>query len=194
MSQTPRAVRHPARLLAVAAVLASGAVSAQPVRLSAEQARTYESYRLDVSETRRERYVARGGLGVYEIEDVSTTRWTGYVGGRPVGEAAFYEAGGFDDVARRVRSRRTRAGLLVGVGVAAAAVGVALAVSGSGESEGSEGSSLTYAGLGVGTAGLAVGALGYTQLSRNQTSAPEAVRAATRFNRELATRLGAGGR
>lgn len=180
-------------LLVVAAALAAGggAAEAQPVRLSPGAAETYRAYRLDVSETRRPRYVARGGAGVYEVEDVSTTRWTGYVGGRPVGEAAFYEAGGFDDVAGRVRSRRARAGVLVGLGVAAAAVGVALAVSGSGDAEGSEGSSLTYAGLGVGTAGLAVGALGYVQLNRNQTPASQAVRVARRFNAELAGRLGA---
>ena len=175
--------------LTVAVVLGGGAASAQPLRLSPEQAETFEAYRLDVAETRQTRYVARGGPFTYDLEDVSTSRWTGYVGGEPVGEAAFYEAGGFDDVAGRVRAGRRRGGVLVGVGLAAAAVGVGLAVAGSAESEGSDGSSLTYAGLGVGTAGLAVGVLGYTQLSRNQTSAAEAARSAARFNTELAERL-----
>ena len=187
-------MRHPARLLALVAVLVGGAASAQPVRLSAEQLETFEAYRLDVSETRQERYVARGGPFSYTVEDASTSRWTGYVGGRPVGEAAFYEAGGLDEVAGRVRSRRQRAGLLVGVGVAAAAVGVGLAVAGRDDSAGSEGSDLTYAGLGVGTLGLAVGALGYTRLRTNQTTAAEAAEAARRFNERLAARLGAGRR
>ena len=173
--------------LLLAAAVAGAAASAQPVRTSPE--RTYEAYRLDVSQTRNARFVARGGYGVYDIEDVSTTRWTGYVGGRPVGEAAFYQAGGFDEVAGRVRSRRRRAGLLVGVGLAATAVGVALAVSGQDDADGSEGSSLTYTGLGVGTAGLAVATLGFVQLNRNQTPASQAIDAATRFNAELTDRL-----
>ena len=172
------------RLLTVAAALAVLPAAAQPTGLTAEQMGIYQSSRLQIETVTNTRYRADWRPYGYDLTDVSTTRWRGYVGDERVGEVAFYRYAGADDLADYVAGRRQRGWIAVGLGVAAIGAGVAvIATAPDGADNRFTDRQLT--GLGVSLLGASTAALGAVVLSRNHTSVRQAVGAAERFNGSL---------
>ncbi len=171
-------------LVAALALATAVPAAAQSSSLSAAQRDAYQESRLQIETVTDRRYRARWQPYGYDITDVSTTRWRGYVGDERVGELAFYHHAGADALAGHVASRRRRGWVIVAVGLAATGAGAAwIAASPDGDDNRFTETQLT--GLGVSLTGVGVAALGVVTLSRNQTSLRDAVRAAEHFNRAL---------
>ena len=171
--------------LAVAALVAlAAAPAAQPAALSGAQRDAYLDARLQIETVTNTRYRAEWRPYGYDIQDVSTTRWRGYVGEARVGELAFYRHAGADDLADHVAGRRQRGWVAVGLGALATGAGVAL-IAAAPDGDDNRFTETQLTGLGISLTGLSVAALGTLTLSRNHTSVRQAAAAADRFNQAL---------
>ena len=170
-------------LLLLAALVALPA-AAQPTGLSAPQLDAYETSRLQIETVTNTRYRANWRPYGYDIQDVSTTRWRGFVGTDRVSELDFYRHAGADALADRVAGKRRTGWIAIGLGAVATGVGVAI-IAGAPEGDDNRFTDTQLTGLGVSLAGVSTATVGVLLLNRNHTSLREAASAAERFNRAL---------
>lgn len=167
----------------------SAPLLAQPVRLTADQAQLYRSYRLDVEV--REYTTYRTEYTVLEARTYPTSvdvRWQGFIGTEPVSEVDFYRHAGREELADRIASRRARGRVFRYTGAAATIGGIVLTFLGFEDSDGDDmpdNEWMQYAGGGATIVGLVMLRSG-TQLSRSQYTSPrQAQEAAIQFNTNL---------